>query len=66
MEALYLGDLAKLALTTFTGATIGVERESHGQATGLWTNILVCIGVCLMMLLSLRMETLVHSLGVSR
>jgi hypothetical protein len=31
MEAIYLGDLAKLALTTFTGATIGVERESHGQ-----------------------------------
>ena len=54
MEAIYLGDLAKLALTTFTGAAIGFERESHGQSTGLRTNILVCIGSCLMMRLSLR------------
>ena len=53
MEALSMGDLAKLALATFTGAAIGFERESHGQATGLRTNILVCIGACLMMLLSL-------------
>ena len=65
MEALSMGDLAKLALATFTGAAIGFERESHGQATGLRTNILVCIGACLMMLLSLHMETLFHSLGIT-
>jgi putative Mg2+ transporter-C (MgtC) family protein len=65
MEALYLGDLAKLALATLTGAAIGFERESHGQAAGLRTNILVCIGACLMMLLSLHMETIFHSLGVT-
>ncbi len=29
MKALYLGDLAKLALATFTGAAIGFERESQ-------------------------------------
>ncbi len=65
MEVLYLGDLAKLALATLTGAAIGFERESHGQAAGLRTNILVCIGACLMMLLSLHMETIFHSVGVT-
>ena len=65
MEALYLGDLAKLALATFTVAAIGVQRESHGQAARLRTNILICIGACLMMLLSLHMKTLFHSLGVT-
>ena len=29
MKALYLSDLAKLALATFTGAAIGYERESQ-------------------------------------
>ena len=65
MENLYLADLAKLALATLTGAAIGFERESHGQAAGLRTNILVCIGACLMMLLSLHMEAIFRSLGVS-
>jgi putative Mg2+ transporter-C (MgtC) family protein len=65
MEVLYLGDLVKLALATLTGAAIGFERESHGQAAGLRTNILVCIGACLMMLLSLHMETMFHSMGVT-
>ena len=65
MEILYLGDLAKLALATITGAAIGFERESHGQAAGLRTNILVCMGSCLMMLLSLHMEAIFHSMGVT-
>ena len=50
---------------TVIASAIGFERESHGQAAGLRTNILVCIGDCLMMLLSLHMETLFHSLGVT-
>jgi len=65
MEWLHLDDLAKLALATFTGAAIGFERESHGQAAGLRTNILVCTGACLMMLLSLHMEEMFRTLGVT-
>ncbi|HMK59947.1 MAG TPA: MgtC/SapB family protein [Dissulfurispiraceae bacterium] len=61
----YLDDLAKLALATLAGGAIGFEREAHGQAAGLRTNILVCIGACLMMQLSLHMEVLFHSVGVT-
>jgi putative Mg2+ transporter-C (MgtC) family protein len=65
MEWLHLDDLAKLALAAITGAAIGFEREAHGQAAGLRTNILVCIGACLMMLLSLHMEEMFRTLGVT-
>lgn len=51
MEAIYLGDLAKLALTTFTVATTALKGSHTVRQTGLRTNILVCIGACLMMLL---------------
>ena len=37
----------KLALAAIIGAAIGFERETHGQAAGLRTNILVCVGSCL-------------------
>jgi len=50
--------LAKLALAAAVGGFIGFERESHGQAAGLRTYILVCVGACLMMLLSLQMADL--------
>jgi len=65
MEWFHLDDLAMLVLATFTGAAIGFEREAHGQAAGLRTNILVCTGACLMMLLSLHMEEMFHTLGVA-
>jgi len=44
------------------GGAIGFEREAHGQAAGLRTNILICLGACLMMQLSLNMEVLFHHL----
>ena len=48
--------LCKLLLAAAVGGAIGFERESHGQAAGLRTNILVCVGACLLMMLSLYME----------
>lgn len=51
-----LASLGKLALAALVGGTIGFEREAHGQAAGLRTNILVSVGACLMMQLSLNME----------
>ena len=62
---LHIDDLAKLALATLMGAGIGFEREAHGQAAGIRTNILVCTGACLMMLLSLHMEELFHAISVT-
>ncbi|MBI4797117.1 MAG: MgtC/SapB family protein [Deltaproteobacteria bacterium] len=56
--------LGKLALAAVIGAAIGFERETHGQAAGLRTNILVCVGSCLLMMLSLHMEQLYRHLEV--
>lgn len=52
----------KIILAGCLGALIGYERESHGQAAGFRTNILVAMGSCLMMLLSLHMEELFREL----
>jgi putative Mg2+ transporter-C (MgtC) family protein len=55
--------LGKLALAAGLGGAIGFEREAHGQAAGLRTNILVCVGACLMMQLSLYMEEIFRHLA---
>lgn len=54
--------LGKLTLAAALGGAIGFEREAHGQAAGLRTNILVCVGACLMMQLSLHMEEIFRHL----
>jgi len=58
----FLASLGKLALAAMVGGAIGFEREAHGQAAGLRTNILICVGACLMMQLSLNMEVLYRHL----
>jgi len=55
-------ELMKLLLAAILGGAIGLERESHGQAAGIRTNIIICVGACLMMMLSLHMETLYRHL----
>jgi len=51
-------------LAAVVGGAVGFEREAHGQAAGLRTYILVCLGACLMMQLSLNMESLFRHLPV--
>lgn len=51
-------ELTKLVIATGVGAAIGFEREAHGQAAGLRTFILISVGACLMMMLSMQMEQL--------
>jgi putative Mg2+ transporter-C (MgtC) family protein len=58
--------LGRLALSALVGGAIGFERETHGQAAGLRTNILVCVGSCLLMMLSLHMEELHRHLQVEQ
>ena len=58
----FSGELGKLILAAVLGGAIGFERESHGQAAGIRTNLLVCVGACLMMLLSLHMEEIFRHL----
>jgi putative Mg2+ transporter-C (MgtC) family protein len=59
-------DLAKLVIAAVIGGAIGFEREAHGQAAGLRTNILVCVGSCLLMMLSLEMEEIHRHLSVDQ
>ena len=42
----------RLVLSVFFGGLIGFERQMHRRAAGLRTNILVCMGSCLIMLVS--------------
>jgi putative Mg2+ transporter-C (MgtC) family protein len=56
-------DFGKILLAAFVGGAIGFERESHGQAAGFRTYLIVSVGACLMMLLSLHMEDLFRHLN---
>jgi len=58
-----LAESGKLILAAALGGSIGFERESHGQAAGIRTNLLVSMGACLMMMLSLHMEELFRHLN---
>lgn len=53
--------LGKLCLAAFLSGLIGFERESHAESAGLRTCMLVGMGGCLMMLLSLHVESLFSS-----
>ncbi|MFZ5448108.1 MAG: MgtC/SapB family protein [Thermodesulfobacteriota bacterium] len=59
-------ELARLVIAAGVGAAIGFERETHGQAAGLRTFILVSVGACLMMMLSLEMVELHRHLAVDQ
>lgn len=50
--------LGKLFLAALLGGAVGFEREVHGQVAGLRTNLLVTMGSCLMMMLSLHIQEL--------
>jgi len=55
----------KLLLAAVVGGLIGFERESHGQAAGLRTNVLVCTGACLLMMLSLHMAHIYRDVNIN-
>ena len=57
-----LSDFGKLLLAAVIGGAVGFERESHGQAAGFRTYLIVAAGACLMMLVSLHMEELFRHL----
>jgi len=44
--------ILKLTLSVLLGGLIGFERQMHRRTAGLRTNILVCLGSCLVMLVS--------------
>lgn len=50
-----LEGMARLLLACVLGGVIGYERQARHKSAGLRTNILVCLGACLVMLLSQEM-----------
>lgn len=49
--------IVKLSVAAVLGAIIGAEREYHGRAAGLRTQLLVALGSCLAMIVSLNFAT---------
>lgn len=50
--------IARILLTMLLSGLIGAEREAHERPAGLRTHVLVGVGACLFMLLSLSMTEL--------
>ena len=59
-------DFGRLLIAAFLSGLIGFEREAHGQAAGFRTYMIVGIGSCLMMLLSLHMEEIYRQFNVNQ
>ena len=60
-----LGDfdvLVRLAVACICGGIIGYERQAKNKTAGLRTNILVCLGSCLIMVLSINIYAGVQGL----
>ncbi|MBC8014631.1 MAG: MgtC/SapB family protein [Sporomusaceae bacterium] len=53
---------ARLVVSCVLGGIIGYEREAHRKAAGLRTHILVSIGSCLIMILSVKIYASVQGL----
>lgn len=52
----------RLFLALFFGGLIGYERQSHNKSAGLRTHILVCVGSCLIAILSINIYSRVEGL----
>lgn len=52
MGSYELSILVKLVLAFLAGGLVGLEREKHGRAAGVRTNLLVSVGACTMMIIS--------------
>jgi putative Mg2+ transporter-C (MgtC) family protein len=57
--------IIRLLLATLLSGLVGFEREIHGRAAGLRTHILVGLGSCLIMLVSLHMHEMYKGLRVA-
>ncbi len=55
IAAFRLDLISKLALAILMGGAIGLERQLAGKASGLRTNILICLGSALIMDLSVNL-----------
>lgn len=57
------GAALKLCVAAVLGGLVGLERETHGQAAGFRTYLLVSTSCCLIMMISLEMAALYGRFG---
>lgn len=50
--------LGRLAIALLLGAVVGLEREFKGKPAGMRTNMLICVGSCLVMIISIEIARL--------
>jgi putative Mg2+ transporter-C (MgtC) family protein len=53
----------RMFFSLFAGGVIGLEREYHGRAAGFRTHMLVCLGCCVIMLVSISFGETYGDLG---
>ena len=46
--------LVRLVIALLIGGAVGLEREFRGKPAGMRTNMLICIGSCLIMIISIE------------
>lgn len=65
LEPWQWGAIMRMLVSAAIGAAVGLEREVHGRAAGLRTQILVCLGCCVVMLASLHFPRLYEHLDAN-
>lgn len=53
----------RLIVAALCGALLGAEREYKGKTAGVKTNALICLGSCLLMILSIEMSAMAGVAG---
>ena len=54
METVYLEYLLRMVVALTVGGLLGMQREIEGKPAGMRTNMLMCMGSCLLMILSIE------------
>lgn len=56
MEPSYFHYTARLLFALAVGGVLGLQREIEGKPAGMRTNMLMCLGACLLMILSVEIS----------
>ncbi|MCP3924290.1 MAG: MgtC/SapB family protein [Desulfobacterales bacterium] len=65
LDTPYSKRFGEIMLACFLGGLIGLEREHRGQAAGFRTNMIISVGACLLMQLSIHIQTINMGFGAS-
>ncbi len=56
MDKVYLEYFLRMAISLTIGGLLGMQREIEGKPAGMRTNMLMCMGSCLLMILSIEIS----------